>query len=278
MVAGTDTSWPIVQALASLTNGASVKAWVEVGQTGGQQTVPTASAAFTVSWTPPAGPTSAAAQSGAPLRISASGLTVGQQMRVSFVAHGVEDGAVTDVPLSVTVPITATTQGMDVPLAPYGIPTTYTVQQSGLISGITMWSDPVTVIATSMDTRAYVVSDDLTDWLLVHTASDSDRGTTEGITISTGVGSRRPIKHQTPSAGQTGKSAFAVQSQAEKFALQAWMGDNPVFWLRWAPEQDVGSYVDVPPTRMTVSTPSAEERFVQRDAQARQVPSTWVEQ
>ena len=116
IVSGADAS-TVIPATAGWTNGASYKAWVEFGQTGGQQTVPTASSAFTVSWTPPAAPTSVTAQpSSRPMTVSANGLTGSHsRIRLSFTANGT----------TYTIYATAVvgTVSFDVPLAPYMVAT-----------------------------------------------------------------------------------------------------------------------------------------------------------
>lgn len=269
VVAAGDTSLALPPDLGWV-NGSSYKAWVEVGQTGGQQTVPTASSAFTVSWTPPASPSALAVQAGPPLRVSANGVVSGCRVRLTFTANGVTYTAIQTA--------AATSVSFDVPLAPYGTPVTYSVDQEQVVSGVGLWSAPVTTVGTSWDRSAYLVVPDLSGWLQVHLDSDTDRADTEGVQVSYGLGASRPTVLRTPSQGLTGKTTLAVQTQADKQTLLDWLAANPSFILRWPPERDGSVYADVPATSMARITPRGEDRYVQRDVQARKVELSWVEQ
>lgn len=269
LIAGEDSAY-VVPSDIGWENGASYKAWVEIGQTGGQETVPTASSSFTVSWTVPDGPATPTVQPGAPTTVSAAGLTVGRKVRLSYTVGGVARVAVQEV--------TAASMSFDVPLAPYGIPTTYSIEQSGTVSGVEVWSDPVTVTGISYDARSYVVSTDGLSWRRVVIYRASEPEDTEGISVSYGLGSSTPSVLRTPSQGLRGEDVVIVETQAAKDDLLAWLADNPTFDFRRPPERSRTTLVDVPPLRVARVSQRSESRLVNSQVQLRTIPLSWVQQ
>lgn len=255
---------------AGYLNGAAYKAWVEVGQTGGQQTIPTASSSFTVSWTPPTPPTLTVNTSTNPATLTAHGLTGRTHLKVQFTAGHLDH--------EIMLPVTAASMTISLPLAPYAVPTQYTAAASTIISGVEMWSEPATILATSHDPTPRLVSVNGLDWIPVVVWSDSDRSDSEGVLASYGLGATRPAVTRTPSQGATGTTSLKARTRAELDTLTAWMQAHPTFILRWAPERAGHAWADVPATRMAAVTPRGEERLAQTLLQARIVTFSWVEQ
>lgn len=252
-------------------NGGDYKAWVEIGQTGGQQTAPTSSASFNVSWTPPPTPTVSVQISARPLRITVSGLTADHhRVRLSFTAGGVSR-AMTQMAVAGSV-------SFDVPLAPYATPTTYTVAASQLVSGVELWSESTSRTTASTDTSTYLVDGD--DWISAVIYDDEDRVDSEGISVSYGLGATRPTVVRTPSAGEAGKTTFICRSRAAMDAMSGWLRDHTSFDVRWPPERDrSGALIDVPAMRISRTTPRSTDRLAPgTNLQHRLIPVSWVQQ
>lgn len=273
VTAGTDTSMAIPP-IYGWTNGGSYTAWVEFGQTGGQQSDPVETSPFTVSWTlpdPPANATVQAAVPGSqPTRVTVNGMIVGRKARLTFTANG------TTYTFSKTADTTSVT--FDVPLAPYNTPTTYTAEQSGTVSGLEVWSNPVTVAAVATDKSSYLVAVDGLSWRRVRIFKASEPEDTEGVTVSYGLGSSTPTVMRTPSQGLRGTDVLVVETQAEKTDLKAWLAANPTFVFRRPPERSRASYVDVPAIRVARADVWSEARPVNSQLQLRTVPLSWVQQ
>lgn len=269
-VAGEDVSLALPADIGWV-NGGDYKAWVEVGQTGGQQTAPTASASFNVAWTPPSTPTVSVQVSTRPLMVTVGGLTADHhRVRLSFTAGGVSR-AMTQMAVAGSV-------SFDVPLAPYAIPTTYTVAASQLVAGVELWSESASRIASSTDTGTYLVDGD--DWISAVIYDDEDRVDSEGISVSYGLGATRPTVVRTPSAGETGKTTFICRTRAAMDALSGWLREHTSFDVRWPPERDrSGALSDVPAMRIARTAPRSTDRLAPgTNLQHRLIPVSWVQQ
>ena len=126
--AGPDTAPPD----SPWTNGQSLKAWVRVYQTGGVSKT-AASAAFTVSWTPPATPT-LTVTAGSPVQAVVSGVTVGNVVQVEQALDGV-----TWTPLTSRT-ATATTMTVTSVLAANGTAVKIRARQGSIVEGVPMTS------------------------------------------------------------------------------------------------------------------------------------------
>ena len=148
------------------------------------------------------------------------------------------------------------------------------------MSGVELWSDPVTVTAVCGDMAAYLVAADLSSSLLVHVRSGGSRVDTEGITVSGGIGARRPSTIRTPSQGWASKDEIELltKTRDEWVALYDWMAANPTFIFRYPPERDVATYADVPALPMSRTSQLPDERVVDKQVQLRTLAFSWVEQ
>lgn len=258
-----------IPATAGYGNGASYRAWVEVQQTGGQVTAPTASGAFTVSWTPPAAPTFVTVQSGPPMTLTASGIAGRDVLRVERWSDGW-------VPFC-EAPVTAASMTVPVPLQPWG-DGRWRVSVSDEVSGVQMWSTPTEVLTTGTDAGMYLVALDGLSHLQVHPFALSEPADTAGVLTSYGIGASRATVARTESQGLQGEERLIVETQADKDALFDWLTEHPTFWLRYPPERSRATYADVPPRKVARVSALSESRVVQKGVQIRTVPLAWVEQ
>ncbi len=274
-VAGEDVSLDL-PADFDWVNGTDYKAWVEVGQTGGQQTVPVTTSSFTVSWTPPTAPTITVQSTAQPLRVTANALTGDHhRVRLSFTAAGVAHTITKDAAVGAV--------SFDVPLAPYGTPTSYTIRASQLVSGVELWSDADSQVAVCGDRSHYLVSVDLTSWRKVLMRTASNPAGTEGITVSYGIGASVATVVRTPSAGMTGTEVLLVETQADMEDLcdpvTGWLSLNSTFWLRRTPERSDDGYADKRALKVARTTAVAEgERIDNSPIQYRTLTFSWVQQ
>ena len=274
VVAGTATSLNVPQ--RDWINGGAytpeVTAWNEYAV----QSTPVTGAPVTLSWTPPAAPTSVSVQEDArPITATAHGvLSTHDQVRFTWLAG--------DRVHSVTVPATEGDVTVAVPLAAYGELTEFAVDARTVDgSGIELWSDPVYGYGVNEDRNSYLVSDDETDYLRIDIPADGPDRTDTGVAAvfgSFGARSRKVVR--SVSQGMTGTTLIYTASLAERLALKAWIDAHDVFWLRWSPERDGNEvYGDTPATRMAFGPGSwTESRLDQMDTQERQTTMPWTEQ
>lgn len=256
-------------ATAGWTNGQSVKAWVTAYQQGGASTT-YASAAFTVSWTPTATPTIAAAVADPPT-VTVSGLTSGNAVQVEQQL----DGATWTLLASRTA--TGATLTIASPLALTGAPVSFRARQAGLVDGAPMWSAWSTVATiTAPPTGAYLVDDaDRSSYLRVYVRQEAERGIVQGLAATYGLGASLPRVDQTPMAGQYGSLVLGVADEAARAALVAWLDTHAVWWMVWPPDARQA----LPATRVARVSPPSWQRVVQAATTgARDVPLSWVEQ
>lgn len=232
--------------------------------------------AVTMAWTPPDSPTSVTVQEDArPITATAHGiLATHDQVRFTWTAG--------DQTHSVTVPATEGDVVVAVPLAAYGVATTFSVDALNVdVDGIELWSDPTEGSGTNWDRYSYLVSDDGTSYLQVHVPTDGpDRTDTAVAATFGGLGNRARSVVRSVSQGMVSATLLYTGSLAARQALKAWIDANDVYWLRWSPERDENeTYADTPATRMAFGPGSwVESRLDQMDTQERHITMPWTEQ
>lgn len=253
-------------------NGADYTPEVTVWSDFALQSDPATGAAVTISWIPPAAPTVSVQASARPMTVTANDvLATHHEVRCTWQAGGQTH--------SITLPAVEGAVMFEVPLAPYGVPTTFSVDASEMSGEAELWSDPSTGIGVTSDPSAYLVSDDGTSWLHVRVAEAGDPVDSAQVTIFGPPGALRPVKVSSPSQGFAVTTKLFVPTMAERDALRAWLDANQVFWFRWPPEwDDTYTYQDVPATRMATSAAWSEARLVNKPSQDRYVPLPMVEQ
>lgn len=257
-------------------NGATYKVWVDFGQTNGQQTIPAASNSVTVSWLPPAGPTSVVCNTAArPITITANGLSGYETLKVEFSVSGKQH--------TIAAPITSGSMTLDLPLAPYGVLVSYQVSASQVVSGVELWSDPVEAIAMGLDASCYLVADDLLSWMRVVLQADQPHEMAQTNTVAYGL--PRPDDEQNlpfvdlgPEQGWTGTTTLKSVTMAGRDALLAFWRANDVFVTRWPPEREGNALSDAGSTRMAKVTGTRDERLAQVLLARHLFQFSWVEQ
>ena len=251
------------------TNGQSLKAWVRVHQTGGVSKT-AVSAAFTVSWTPPATPT-LAVTAGSPVQVVVSGVTVGNVVQIEQALDGV-----TWTPLTSRT-ATATTMTVSSVLAANGTAVKIRARQGSIVEGVPMtsaWSTEQTVTATP--DGCWLVDDtDRATALKVSPVTDTRRGIVQGITATYGLGATRARVDSTPQAGERGELVLATDTLAERAALLTWLKDRSVWWIAMCPDDGQPHR----PIRAARVSPPEWERLAQTALSSiYHLPISWVEQ
>ena len=251
------------------TNGQSLKAWVRVYQTGGVAKT-ASSAAFTVSWTPPATPT-LAVTAGSPVQVVVSGVTVGNVVQIEQALDGV-----TWTPLTSRT-ATATTMTVSSVLAANGTAVKIRARQGSIVEGVPMtsaWSTEQTV--TAAPDGCWLVDDtDRATALKVSPVTDTRRGIVQGITATYGLGATRARVDSTPQAGERGELVLATDTLAERAELLAWLTDRSVWWIALCPDDGQPHR----PIRAARVSPPEWERLAQTALSSiYHLPISWVEQ
>ena len=263
--AGPDTAPPD----SPWTNGQSLKAWVRVYQTGGVSKT-AASAAFMVSWTPPATP-GLTVTAGSPVQVVVSGVTVGNVVQVEQALDGV-----TWTPLTSRT-ATATTMTVTSVLAANGTPVKLRARQGSIVEGVPMtsaWSTVQTVTATP--DGCWLVDDtDRATALKVSPVTDERRGIVQGITATYGLGATQARVDSTPQAGERGELVLATDTLVERAELLAWLKDRSVWWIVMCPDDGQPHR----PIRAARVSPPEWERLAQTALSSiYHLPVSWVEQ
>ena len=263
--AGPDTAPPD----SPWTNGQSLKAWVRVYQTGGVSKT-AASAAFMVSWTPPATP-GLTVTAGSPVQVVVSGVTVGNVVQVEQALDGV-----TWTPLTSRT-ATATTMTVTSVLAANGTPVKLRARQGSIVEGVPMtsaWSTVQTVTATP--DGCWLVDDtDRATALKVSPVTDERRGIVQGITATYGLGATQARVDSTPQAGERGELVLATDTLVERAELLAWLKDRSVWWIAMCPDDGQPHR----PIRAARVSPPEWERLAQTALSSiYHLPVSWVEQ
>ena len=251
------------------TNGQSLKAWVRVYQTGGVAKT-ASSAAFTVSWTPPATPT-LAVTAGSPVQVVVSGVTVGNVVQIEQALDGV-----TWTPLTSRT-ATATTMTVSSVLAANGTAVKIRARQGSIVEGVPMtsaWSTEQTVTATP--DGCWLVDDtDRATALKVSPVTDTRRGIVQGITATYGLGATRARVDSTPQAGERGELVLATDTLVERAELLTWLTDRSVWWIALCPDDGQPHR----PIRAARVSPPEWERLAQTALSSiYHLPISWVEQ
>jgi len=251
------------------TNGQSLKAFVRVYQTGGV-TKTGVSAAFAVSWTPPATPTLAATAT-APVGVTVSGVTVGNVVQIEQALDGV-----TWTPLT-SVTATGTTVTASSVLAATGQPVKIRARQGSIVEGVPMtsaWSTQQTVTATP--DGCWLVDDtDRATALKVSPVTDTRRGIVQGIAATYGLGATQARVDSTPQAGERGELVLATDTLVERAELLAWLKDRSVWWIVMCPDDGQPHR----PIRAARVSPPEWERLAQTALSSiYHLPVSWVEQ
>ena len=257
-------------ATVAWTNGASLKAWVTVWQTGGVSRT-LSSAAFTVSWTPPATPTVTASSATTPPTVSVSGLTAGNVVEVEQRLDGINW-----TPLTTRVAAGTSIAGIPSPLAATGTSVSFRARQATTVDGVLMqsaWSALASITATPAG--CYVVDDgDRSVYLDASLESDGPREIVQSISVTYGLGASAARVDRTPEAGERGTVVWVTTTAAERDALLAWLDARPVFWIVFPPE---GGFA-TPAKRVARTSPRSWERLAQVAIPHRLIPMSWVEQ
>ena len=257
-------------ATVAWTNGASLKAWVRVWKTGGVYRT-LSSAAFTVSWTPPATPTVTASSATSPPTVTVSGLTAGNTVEVEQRLDGINWS-----PLTTRVAAGTSIAGIPSPLAATGISVSFRARQATTVDGVLMrsaWSALASITATPAG--CYVVDDgDRSVYLDAPMESDGPREIVQSVSVTYGLGASSARVDRTPEAGERGTVVWVTTTAAERDALLAWLDARPVFWLVFPPEDGLAT----PAKRVARTSPRSWERLVQVAIPHRHIPMSWVEQ
>ena len=255
------------------TNGQSLKAWVQVYQSGGVSKRASSGAfgaTFTVSWTPPATPT-LTVTAGSPVQVVVSGVTVGNIVQIEQALDGV-----TWTPLTSRT-ATATTMTVTSVLAANGTAVKIRARQGSIVEGVPMtsaWSTVQTVTATP--DGCWLVDDtDRATALKVSPVTDTRRGIVQGITATYGLGATQARVDSTPQAGERGELVLATDTLAERAALLAWLKDRSVWWIAMCPDNGQPHR----PIRAARVSPPEWERLAQTALSSiYHLPVSWVEQ
>lgn len=257
-------------ATVAWTNGASLKAWVRVWQTGGVYRT-LSSAAFTVSWTPPATPTVTASSATSPPTVTVSGLTAGNTIEIEQRLDGV-----TWTPLTTRVAAGASLAGIPSPLAATGTSVSFRARQATTVDGVLMqsaWSSVASITATP--SGCYVVDDgDRSVYLDADLESDGPREMVQSVSVTYGLGASSARVDRTPEAGERGTVVWVTTTAAERDALLAWLDARPVFWIVFPPEDGLATAAK----RVARTSPRSWERLAQVAIPHRLIPMSWVEQ
>lgn len=259
----------VVPSSTPWTNGASMRAWVDVWDEYGLTS--RASGTFTVSWTPPAAPTLTVAVGDPPVA-TVTGLTVGSVVQVQQRLDGV-----TWTPLA-TRTATASSMALPSPLAMTGGPVAFRARQAGVVDGVTLWSDwtPIATVVTATPDGCWLVDDtDRATALKVSPVTDTRRGIVQAISATYGLGATRARVDSTPQAGERGELVLAADTLAERAALLAWLKDRSVWWLVMCPDDGQPHR----PIRAARVSPPEWERLAQTAILSiYHLPVSWVEQ
>ena len=269
-----------VPASESWTNGASLRAWVEVRQGGGLWSVPTADdATFAVTWTPPAAPAAvtAANQTIGPIAVTVTGVSGMALVQIM---------ASTDAGATWSEYATVTPSGASVTVQRprlYGVPVRFRARTATLSEGVRLWSAWTTMGAdiTPTDMGAYLASDDGSDWLAVRVRTDEDRTRVQDFSITRPLTSTPGSVAQvdsTPATGWEGRTTVFCATRAERESLLAWLDAHRVFVLWPNPEHRLGAMVAEPPVRVTLRDTLTLARLAQANISSRDVPLPWVSQ
>ena len=223
-VAPSSTAW---------TKGASLKAWVQVVQTGGVASAPVASAAFSVTWTQPATPTLTTSTSVSPPTVSVAGLTNGATVEVQMRRDGVTWEALTTRTAS-----GATIAGIPAPLAATGASVSFRARQATVTDGVAIQSAWSTIASfTAPAAGGWLVDDaDRSVYLAARMLVDGPLEPIQGVTVTYGLGATAPYVDRTEPQGDRGQIAWQCLTQAATNALLAWIDEHPTSWVVRGPE------------------------------------------
>lgn len=272
---------PHVVAPQEWTNGASVRAWVWVTQTGGLDSGWVADdTTFAVSWTPPDAPTSvtAANPTGGPLQVTVAGV---DGDAVGLAVYWRPDDAEAAWTLLRTVTDPTATTVVDVPLAPYGIAMQYRAYVWSEVDGVALPSAVTTIAAAvaSTDPGEYLVADDGVDYLAVRIVTDGYRRALQGVAVRvplTADDEPTVLVDRTPVAGHTGSTVLETMDEAEWDAVHAWVTGRSAWWWRWGPERKGSTRVDATPTRACQAAAPGWGRRIQFAETPRHYTVDWV--
>jgi hypothetical protein len=257
-------------ATVAWTNGQSLKAWVRAWQTGGVYRT-LSSAAFTVSWTPPATPTITASAATSPPTVTVSGLTAGNVVEVEQRLDGINW-----TPLTTRVAAGTSIAGIPSPLAETGNSVSFRARQATTVDGVLMqsaWSTAYWITATPAG--CYVVDDgDRSVYLDASLESDGPREIVQSISVTYGLGASAARVDRTPEAGERGSVVWVTDTATDRDALLAWLDAHAVFWIVFPPEDGLAT----PAKRVARTSPRSWERLAQVAIPHRLIPMSWVEQ
>ena len=269
LIATALTSWTVP--MQEWVNGGSYVAAVSIMSADGMQSSEVASAAFTVSWVPPTPPTALTLSDGRPPQAVISGLADAALLKLEW-------STTAGVIATGIWPVTAGVMSMKLPLLPYRVETVVSASRSDA-DGL-LWSEAITASVTSNDTRAYLVDDEMVDWIEVTTSEDAGLTEAEAVSVSYPLGASEALVLRSDRAGDAGTVTLLARSRAEKQQIRQWLKDRGTFWMRWTPEKNLmlgGILEDAPPTRMAAVSTWSEARVKQSAIQHRTIPISWVE-
>ena len=251
-------------------NGQTLRAHVEVWQTGNVNKVQADDATFTVSWTPPATPTVTAVD-GAPPVVTVAGLTSGHLVTVEMLAGGVWR------PFTLRTAAGATLE-VEAPLAAGAVK--FRARQGNVIDGVPMqsaWAESAQITVSAND-RAYLVDDaDRSTYLVIEQHQDTDQRRTivQGMSTLYGLGATSARVEQTPAAGQAGAFSVLVGTESDASDVWAWLDARDVFWFKQRP--DYWGTKAVEAVRVARTSRLGSERVVGSSGW-RRLDVEWVEQ
>ncbi|MDI2033001.1 hypothetical protein [Paenarthrobacter nitroguajacolicus] len=266
--ASTTTGVPVL----TWTNGASYKAWVRVQQAGGLWS-PWNSGTFTVSWTPPAAPTSVAGANTRPMRANVTGVPAGRDVA----AQWSRDGGATWTDLGYKI-APGTTAFFDHPLAPFNVPVIFRARSLEIVNGVGLpsaWTVSAAVVST--DRGAYFVADD-GPWVAVTVAQVGPVEHVQGVQVSYGMGADGARVDRSPVQGKRGSLTLDVGTREASTALTDWITTREAWTFRGHPETgDNATDRDTGTQRMSPAKSVTSELPVQALIEDRHISFDWVE-
>ena len=253
-------------------NGASYRVWV-LPTDSALAGVWAASNAGTVSWTPPAAPSSLVVADGAPPTATIAGIPAGT---VRLDVWSVEDDTT-----RITIASPGVSVAVGLPLAPYAVARTYQTRAWASVDGVLVSSAWVTSDAlTSADMNAYIVAEDQAAWVQLTVLEASAPAPIQAYATSQGLGALEPSVDRTPVGGWRGTWSALTGTAGEESTLLGWLTDpdRPRLRHKPTPERPLGNEppVAVPAFLATVEKAPDPARLANTNTAGRRIAWTWV--
>lgn len=273
VISGADDEWTPA-ARTDYVNGGDYKAWVKVWDSA-LPSVPTASVAATVSWTPPAAPSGVTWADGAPGTVTVTGVSVdADTVEVQWTNNGAWETIATINPAGAPV------VSLQVPRAGYGVDREYRARITEIVDGVSLpsaWTTIAAPVASTDGSACLVAVDDMTDYLAVDIATDAGRTPLEAVSTTVGLGATSARVDYTTRAGWQGETTLLAETQAAVTALEAWLDEHKgAFYFIMPPEKEGMNYVRVPELLVRRAGAVGRDRIAQVAIAHRTLTLGWV--